>query len=69
MAWTLLFLLMAQARVGRYVAVQAVAAGLLAALLVGLLPRYGLLGAPLAHAIKNALLLLGCLWYFRREIF
>ncbi|MCB2376719.1 hypothetical protein LGH70_03960 [Hymenobacter sp. BT635] len=65
LTWTLLFLLMAQARVGRYVAVQAGSAALYAVLLALLLPRYGLLGAPLAHAVRFGVLLLGCLVYFR----
>jgi PST family polysaccharide transporter len=65
LTWTLLFLLMAQAKVGRYVAVQAGSAVLYAALLAVLLPRYGLLGAPLAHAVRFGVLLLGCGVYFR----
>ncbi|TGE24677.1 hypothetical protein E5K00_05550 [Hymenobacter aquaticus] len=65
LTWTLLFLLMAQARVGRYVAVQAGSAVLYAALLAVLLPRYGLWGAPLAHALRFGILLAGCLVYFR----
>ncbi|GAA3997721.1 hypothetical protein GCM10022408_05580 [Hymenobacter fastidiosus] len=65
LTWTLLFLLMAQAKVGRYVAVQAGSAVLYAGLLAVLLPRYGLLGAPLAHAVRFGVLLLGCGVYFR----
>ncbi|GAA3926906.1 hypothetical protein [Hymenobacter algoricola] len=65
LTWTLLFLLMAQAKVGRYVAVQAGSAVLYAGLLAVLLPRYGLLGAPLAHAARFGVLLLGCGLYFR----
>ncbi|SHI81364.1 polysaccharide transporter, PST family [Hymenobacter daecheongensis DSM 21074] len=68
LTWTLLFLLMAQAKVGRYVAVQAVSAGLYAGLLAVLLPRYGLLGAPLAHAARFGVLLLGCGVYFRNYL-
>lgn len=68
LTWALLFLLTAQARVGRYVAVQAASAALLAVLLAVLLPRYGLVGAPLAQAARYALLLGWCLWYFRREV-
>ncbi|MDU0368958.1 hypothetical protein ACFPAF_01015 [Hymenobacter endophyticus] len=68
LTWILLFLLTAQARVGRYVAVQAASAVLLAGLLVLLLPRFGLLGAPLAQALRYGLLLGWCLWYFRRAI-
>ncbi|UOQ70584.1 hypothetical protein [Hymenobacter cellulosilyticus] len=65
LTWTLLFLLMAKAHVGRYVAVQAGSAVLYATLLAVLLPRYGLLGAPLAHAARFGILLVGCLVYFR----
>ncbi|RPD48582.1 hypothetical protein DNI29_08180 [Hymenobacter sediminis] len=68
LTWVLLFLLTAQARVGRYVAVQAASAAVLVVLLAVLLPRYGLLGAPLAQAARYGLLLGWCLWYFRREI-
>jgi PST family polysaccharide transporter len=68
LTWTLLFLLTVRARVGRYVAVQAGSAVLYAALLGLLLPRFGLLGAPLAHAARYGLLLPGCLWYFRKEL-
>lgn len=65
LSWTLLYLLIADARAGRYVLVQVLSAGLYAGLLAGLLPRFGLYGAPLAHAIRFALVLLGCLLYFR----
>jgi PST family polysaccharide transporter len=65
LSWTLLYLLMAEARVGRYVLVQLLSAALYAGLLAGLLPRFGLYGAPLAHAARFGLLLLGCLGYFR----
>ncbi|UYZ64372.1 MATE family efflux transporter [Hymenobacter weizhouensis] len=68
LTWTLLFQLTAQAQVGRYVAVQAASAALLAGLLALLLPRYGLLGAPLAHAARFGLVLAWGLWYFRREL-
>ncbi|TGE28898.1 MATE family efflux transporter [Hymenobacter metallicola] len=65
LTWTFLFLLMAKAHVGRYVAVQAGSAVLYALLLAVLLPRYGLLGAPLAHAARFGILLGGCIVYFR----
>ncbi|GGG42998.1 LPS biosynthesis protein [Hymenobacter glacieicola] len=68
LTWVLLFLLTAQARVGQYVAVQAVSAVVLALLLALLLPTYGLLGAPLAQAARYGLLLAWCLWFFRREL-
>ncbi|SNC64494.1 polysaccharide transporter, PST family [Hymenobacter gelipurpurascens] len=68
LTWTLLFLLTVRARVGRYVAVQAGSAVLYTALLGLLLPRFGLLGAPMAHAVRYGLLLPGCLWYFRKEL-
>ncbi|OUJ74467.1 MATE family efflux transporter [Hymenobacter crusticola] len=66
LTWMLLFLLMAQARVGRYVAVQAGSAALYAGLLAVLIPRYGLVGVPLAHAVRFGVLLVGCGAYFRR---
>ncbi|OON70190.1 hypothetical protein [Hymenobacter sp. CRA2] len=65
LSWTLLYLLLADARVGRYVLVQVLSAGLYAGLLAGLLPRFGLYGAPLAHALRFGALLLGCGLYFR----
>ena len=68
LTWMLLFLLMAQARVGRYVAVQAASAAVYAGLLAVLLPRYGLLGATLAHAARFGVLLLGCGVYFREYL-
>jgi polysaccharide transporter, PST family len=68
LTWVLLFLLTAQARVGRYVLVQAASAVVLGGWLALLLPRYGLLGAPLAQAARYGLLLGWGLWYFRRDI-
>ncbi|WP_426492294.1 hypothetical protein [Hymenobacter sp. 102] len=68
LTWILLFLLTAQARVGRYVLVQGASAVVLGGLLVLLLPHYGLLGAPLAQAVRYGLLLGWCLWYFRQDI-
>jgi len=65
MAWPLVMVFTAQARVGRFVAFQAVSAGLYAALLAGLLPRLGLLGAVWASVGRQGLLLLWCGWYFR----
>lgn len=65
LTWLLLFLLTAHAQVGRYVAVQAGSAVLYAALLQVLLPRYGLLGVTLAHAVRFGVLLLVCVVYFR----
>lgn len=65
LTWLLLFLLTAKAQVGRYVAVQAGSAMLYVALLQGLLPYYGLLGVPLAHAGRFGLLLLISAVYFR----
>ncbi|ALD21083.1 hypothetical protein [Hymenobacter sp. DG25A] len=65
LTWTLLFLLSARAQVGRYVAVQAGSAVLYAVLLAVLLPRFGLLGAPLAHAVRFGLLLVGTAIGFR----
>ncbi|GAA4387666.1 hypothetical protein [Hymenobacter koreensis] len=65
LSWMLLYTLMMQARVGRYVLVQVVSAAVYAGLLVWLLPRYGLMGAPLAHAVRFGLLLLACVLYFR----
>ncbi|MCC2545116.1 hypothetical protein LJY25_01550 [Hymenobacter sp. BT175] len=68
LTWTLLFLLTARAQVGRYVAVQAGSAVLYAGLLIVLLPRLGLIGVPVAHAVRFGLLLLGCGLYFRRYL-
>ncbi len=66
LTWTLLFLLSARAQVGRYVAVQAGSAVLYAVLLAVLLPRFGLLGAPLAHAARFGVLLVGTGVGFRK---
>lgn len=65
LSWTLLYVLVAEARAGRYVLVQLASAALYAALLAWLLPRFGLYGAPLAHAVRFGLLLLACVAYFR----
>ncbi|KAA9339613.1 hypothetical protein F0P96_03090 [Hymenobacter busanensis] len=65
LSWTLLYGLMARARVGRYVLVQVASAAVYAGLLVALLPSQGLMGAQLAHAFRFGLLLLACLFYFR----
>jgi PST family polysaccharide transporter len=64
-AWPLIMLFTAQARVGRFVAYQAVSAGVYALALVVLLPRLGLLGAVWASVVRQGLLLLWCGWYFR----
>jgi PST family polysaccharide transporter len=64
-SWPLIMVFTAQARVGRYVAVQAGSAMVYAVALVVLLPRFGLLGALLAGVGRYALLLLWCGWYFR----
>lgn len=66
LSWTLLYLLIADARAGRYVLVQLLSAALYAGLLAALLPRFGLYGAPLAHAARFGLVLLACLLYFRK---
>ncbi|MFD1467201.1 hypothetical protein ACFQ48_03115 [Hymenobacter caeli] len=63
LSWVFIFQLTARARAGRYVAVQAVSAGLYAALLAGLLPALGLAGAVWAHALRYGLLLLGCVFF------
>ncbi len=60
LSWVFIFQLTAQARTGRYVAVQAASAVLYAALLAGLVPALGLPGAVWAHALRYAALLLGC---------
>jgi len=65
-AWPLVLVLTAQARVGRYVAVQAASAVLYAGALALLLPRLGLLGVVWASALRHGVLLLWCGWYFRR---
>jgi PST family polysaccharide transporter len=64
LSWVFLYQLMAQARTGRYVAVQAVSALVFVGLLVALLPAYGLAGALWANAVRYGLLLLGCGIYF-----
>ena len=60
LSWVFIFQLTAQARTGPYVAVQAGSAAVFVALLVMLLPRFGLEGAVLAHAARYGLLLLAC---------
>jgi PST family polysaccharide transporter len=60
LSWLFIFQLTAQARTGRYILVQAASAVVFVLLLAVLLPRYGLAGAPLAHALRYAALLLGC---------
>jgi PST family polysaccharide transporter len=65
LTWILMFLLTAHAQVGRYIAAQVISAVLYAGLLALLLPYYNLLGAPLAHAARFGILLVGCVVYFR----
>ncbi len=65
-AWPLLLVLTAQARVGRYVGLQAASAVVYTVALAVLLPRLGLPGVVWASALRYALLLLWCGWYFRR---
>ena len=60
LSWLFIFQLTARARTGPYVAVQAGSAVVFAALLVVFLPRFGLEGAVLAHAVRYGLLLLAC---------
>ena len=60
LSWLFIFQLTARARTGPYVAVQAASAAVFAALLVVLLPRFGLQGVVLAHAGRYGLLLLAC---------
>ena len=67
LSWALILLLTARAQVGRYVAVQVSASVMYVGLLALLVPRYGLLGAPLAYAVHFLLLLLGCGVYFRAD--
>lgn len=67
LSWIFLYQLMAQARTGRYVAVQAASAVMFGALLVALLPAYGLAGALWANAARYGLLLLGCGLYFWQQ--
>jgi PST family polysaccharide transporter len=64
LSWVFLYQLMAQARTGRYVAVQAASVVVFGGLLAVLLPAYGLAGAVWAHAARYGLLLLGCSIYF-----
>ena len=65
LSWVFIFQLSAQARTGRYVAVQAASAGVFAALLAGLLPTLGLAGAVWAHAARYGLLLAWCAVFLR----
>ena len=68
LSWLFIFQLAAKARTGQYVAVQAASAAVFAALLAGLLPRFGLEGAVLAHAARYGLLLLACVaFHFMRN--
>jgi PST family polysaccharide transporter len=67
LSWVFLYQLMAQARTGRYVAVQAGSAVVFGALLVALLPTYGLTGALWANALRYGLLLAGCGIYFWQQ--
>ena len=60
LSWVFIFQLMARARTGPYIAVQAASAAVFAGLLAGLLPRYGLQGAVLAHAARYGLVLTAC---------
>ncbi len=59
LTWVALYQLLAQARLRRYVAAQAISALLYVALLAALLPALGLRGAVLAHASRYWLLLAG----------
>ncbi len=69
LGWVLIYQLVARARTGAYVAVQAGSAVAFGALLGWLLPRYGPAGALWANAGRYALVLLGCLgWEVRRRI-
>ncbi|HEX8504130.1 MAG TPA: hypothetical protein VF630_02095 [Hymenobacter sp.] len=60
LSWIFIFQLLARARTGPYVAVQAGSAALFAGLLAVLLPRFGLEGVVLAHAARYGLVLLAC---------
>jgi PST family polysaccharide transporter len=66
LTWILLFQLLAQARLGRYVAAQAISAVIYVALLVVLLPAWGLPGVVWAHTARYGLLLAGYLWLHAR---
>ncbi|OGX86845.1 hypothetical protein BEN48_00310 [Hymenobacter glacialis] len=66
LSWLFIFQLVAKARTGAYVAVQAASAAGFAVLLVLLLPRYGLPGAVLAHAARYGLVLAACLGFYWR---
>ncbi|MDQ2770325.1 MAG: hypothetical protein M3Y54_07480, partial [Bacteroidota bacterium] len=66
LSWIFIFQLTARARTGPYIAVQAGSAAVFAALLAGLLPRYGLEGAVLAHAARYGLLLAACGFFLRK---
>ena len=66
LSWVFIFQLSAQARTGRYVAVQAGSAVAFAALLAGLLPALGLAGAVWAHAARYGVLLVWCALFIKR---
>ena len=68
LTWVLLIPLLAQARLGRYVAAQASSAVLYVALLVVLVPARGLFGVVLAHALRFGILLLAWgVWRLRSK--
>ena len=60
LSWVFIFQLVARARTGPYVAVQAASAAVYVGLLAALLPRLGLAGAVWAHAARYGLLLVVC---------
>jgi PST family polysaccharide transporter len=60
LSWVFIYQLMAKARTGPYIAVQAASAAVFGGLLVVLLPRLGLAGAVWAHAARYAVVLAVC---------
>jgi len=65
LSWVFLYQLLARARPLPYLAVQAASAALYVVLLAGLLPRYGLSGAVLAHAARYSALLVVCFGFYK----
>ncbi|MBJ6109285.1 hypothetical protein JAO73_09695 [Hymenobacter sp. BT523] len=66
LSWVFIYQLMARARTGPYIAVQAASAVVFAGLLAGLLPRLGLAGAVWAHAARYGLVLGACVAVYLR---
>ncbi|UOQ95842.1 hypothetical protein MUN81_11255 [Hymenobacter sp. 5317J-9] len=66
LSWVFIYQLMARARTGPYIAVQAASAVVFAGMLALLLPRLGLAGAVWAHAARYGLVLAACVAVYLR---